>query len=631
MALLVIFAIVLVLGPAAATVTSASTEADPLASPRLALAGSPDVAHGQTTRPNPAAPDRDASTAATAADYTLRLICQGVAQNQAVVADDTGCPAYVLDAHDAMAQPRLVVDPDNPSVLGFSALHGGQAARTGLDGGPPSVRSRADEVHQPHTTFRTVDAGTNWQDMPYYAPETIAEAGDEVYGEDNAITVDIEGRLYLAAAYAHRTPTSNGFTTSSEPFAFSVALWKAGSLYRPVDYRTGLTIIRAGDGNDTTEDTSPAPRIVDLGLVHDAVADRVIATWREVPVDPDAPDRTAPITNPGALRIVITDPASGGDWDPVSLPGTPNACRHLTAPIARHDGIVVGCVLDAETAGATTPSSPTATNTSVTFDDDVLRIFRIDLVNGTTTTIAELVTPGDAPVLFTRGERGHLVAAGARLDAQSRPHVLIAYGDADDRWTSPRDITPDITALDSTTAAENARVTAGVFRPDSGHIHLISQVRRGGEAVSQGAASEGTGSAFSKALVVLRGEEAVVLSLDLGVGMVARTDAATNPNPTDFGAFDDLHDGLVVWEHDGEVIEYVAYGDNGYVRFAEVDEQGFAPPPVLVAPQTIAVPLTTAGANPVVYGSAAAVLSSAMVARFVARRNKVTTDVEVGA
>ena len=91
--------------------------------------------------------------------------------------------------------------------------------------------------------------------------------------------------------------------------------------------------------------------------------------------------------------------------------------------------------------------------------------------------------------------------------------------------------------------------------------------------------------------------------------------------------FQDLHDDILVWtDPEGRGREFVAFGDYGFVRFAEVGEENaipFAFPPTVGTPP---IPAPTAGINPAVVGAVAGSLAMAMAARMALAKKKRTAE-----
>lgn len=528
------------------------------------------------------------------ADAAYQVVFECIDQDsQSPLANDPVCPSFVLDQHDAMTQPAMAVDPRNPKFVGFNALHGGRGAVSTSASEPPTIRSRDNEVHQPHTTHRTGNAGGDWIDMPYYAPDTMAQEGWEIYGEDNAIALDGAGRVYLASLYAIRDPVVP-FGASPEPFRYAVGVWKAGTLHGNIDYHTNVLVLRAGNDGFNV--------IKDLHAVHEPVADRVAVTWLE--------DGASDV--PGAfVRMHTTDPDVGGIWNNMSLEPRIGPCTSTSNPVARAGEIVIGCM---PPEGAT--------------ENGTMLLYGIHAETHETRLIRETPTKGDAPRLVARGEQGHLMTVSTTIDSEG-PHLWVAYGDADDRWSDLRDHIA-LATNPSPVAIEMSRVTAAVFRPSSGNLHIVYMERF---VPSDGAATLAGEAQFYKSFIALRAEADVQAAVDLQVGQATRADVSATSSGVSIDAFEDLHDALVVWEdpHSNDEREYIAFGDHGYVRFAQVTERGALPAPVLVGPQVVPIPLASAGVNPLVYGAAAGVMSMALVTRMLARRNKAAVELETGA
>lgn len=506
-----------------------------------------------------------------AAPYGIRFVCAGPAE--ATPAATATCPAYVLDREDVMGQPVLLVDPERPNVLGFSALHGGRGLGVVPGEEPPTERSRSNAVHQPHTTFRSTDGGRTWHDNPYNAPDSMMAPRRQVYGEDNAATLDAEGRLYLASLYSYRDGASFG---DPSPVRFAVGVWKARGLESDVDYHVNSKVLAPVD--DTLA-------IDSVHLAYVPGADLVVLLWREG----------------GAIVAHTTRPADGALW------------TRLEAPLAE------GC-------DATSNAIPVDAELFVACRgaDRVWRVHALDLASGTARLVDE--TPLDEPhaLLVPRGPWGLMVLVGSGLAADnSTVSVRLSYGELGGRWSSPDDVGDKLTVATAAMPVVDARVTAAAYAPTSGNLHLLYMERTD---AARTASTDADRPEFRKVLASVQAEGAFQGLVDLQVGRLSRADFSPTMTGVGGGAFSDLHDGIVVVDVGGTSREFVAYGDYGFVRFAEVVEENFLPPIAPLSAPIPAIPAASGGLAPLLVGAPAALLSGAMVARTLMARRKVAVE-----
>ncbi|HUR68946.1 MAG TPA: hypothetical protein VM370_06835 [Candidatus Thermoplasmatota archaeon] len=512
--------------------------------------------------PHPSPP----ASAAADADYRLAFDCPDAVPGTGVPA---GCPSYVLDREDVMGSPRLVLDPNDPSRAAFGALHGGRGVHPVPGAEPPTGRSRDDAVHQPHTIFRTSDGGVGWTDMPYHAPDALRVEGREIYGDDHALALDSSGRLHIAALYSYRD--GSGPLATGAPFQSAVALWKAHDIARDVDYHANLKVLAPA--------SDPAARIDSLDLVHVAASDVVAVVWREVPP-----------TGEPQVTLFWSKGSDGALWNAakVGIAG----CAAITNPVALDASIVLGCATDE--AGPWT-------------------VYGIDTASWTAAPL------GDAPLttqnaLLLERSAGFLVLVGSGLTEASTPTVQVAYGERGARWSSAEEIAPQLTRGDPASVMVDARVTAAVYSPLSGNLHLIYLERYD---LGQGG-QEGAGRPeFYKTLASVQAEGTFQGKIDLGIGTVNR--AAFSPTLTGAGGdvYGDLHDGLAVWTdpRTGAAREFAAFGDYGFVRYAEIVEENFLSPIAPLSANVPPIPAASAGSVPLLVGVPAGILAGSMVAR----------------
>jgi hypothetical protein len=206
-----------------------------------------------------------------------------------------------------------------------------------------------------------------------------------------------------------------------------------------------------------------------------------------------------------------------------------------------------------------------------------------------------------------------LVTSGLAPDGRT-PAVRLSYGELGAQWSGAEDIAPKLPHANAPLG--NARVTAAVYAPESGNLHLIYLERV--DAARSGSANVDRPE-FTKLLASVQAEGSFQGLVDLQVGRISRVDFSPTLTGVGSGAYDDLHDSLLLTA-DGQ--ELIAYGDYGFVRFARVVETDFLPPVPLLGAQAPAVPLASAGVSPALYAVPAGLLSGAMVARTLMARRK---------
>lgn len=540
-----------------------------------------DVQEVGTSGPDAADLDREGGhedDASAPGDYQLGFECP-----EGGVESGATCPYYLLDENDALAQPVLMVDPTESSLMAFNALHGGHGIHPGPEDDPPTNRSRDNGVHQPHTTFRTTDGGGTWEDMPYYAPQSVQSDDRQVYGVNNAATMDGEGRIYLASLYAYREAA--GPLETPGDFQYVVGLWKAGRATEPIDYSVNNVVVPSGNDGDNVID--------EIHAVAAPEADRIVVLWRE------APDEGGPF-----LRGIATTPGGGGQWSPLGEEGPLiEPCSTATEPITHNGSIYVGC--------RPGPGEP-------------VEIHRVDATDGTTTKQGEITTDLDKLRLVRRSPAGHMAFVASGLGENGTPSVELSYGVLGRNWTEPAAVGDELRLEGSQGDLLEARVTAAAVRPDTGHLHLIFMERhQQGPATSEGA------SEYSKVFASFRGTE-LMATHRFDMGQLSQGPVGATPGGENADAFSDLHDGIVVWEdpQTGEETEFVAFGDHGYVRFGQVVVENQPPPIAFVGNPVTATAAASGTSTSVLYGVAAGALSLSMVARMLYSRSETTAEVE---
>ncbi|HVL47200.1 MAG TPA: hypothetical protein VM889_01445 [Candidatus Thermoplasmatota archaeon] len=526
------------------------------------------------------------------APYGLRFRCPSLEDTPAGV---QGCPLYVLDVEDIISQPILLIDPKDANLIGFNALHGGRGLHPLNE--PPTERSRHHIVHQPHTTFRTTDGGALWFDNPYHPPDAMVKDRRDIFGEDNAAVLDGTGRLYIASAYSYRD--SAGFGATSDP-KYAVALWKAHRLNREIDYYANTKIIPSGNEGANKIDSAHAIFVPGTNVV--------AALWRE-----EAAGKALDVGLEGKksyVQVVYTEPETGAMWEAIPESERIGPCRTITNPLAYGHLVYLGCLPDEGYEYASNATTPT------------FQIHAIDTTTWTTKHVSPTPMDTAEAILAKRGDAGLMILVGSELGPKNNPVVKITYGESGARWSSPDEVGDKI-ASKNLERVIGVRVTAVAFAPVSGNIHMIYMERHDPGQAEQSQAAQ---PSYVKIFASFRAEGSFQGSSDLGVGQVRRVEFSTTLTGVGTGVFDDLHDSIVVWRDPNtqQDREFVAFGDFGYVRFGEVIEENFIPPPIIAGAPVPPVPLATAGANYAALG--AGLLSGAAVLRLLSSRKKTTTE-----
>lgn len=558
------------------------------------------------------------SGAAPEGDYSIGFECPSVQEGSYRLL----CPLYVLDEEDLMSQPVLMVDPADPDLIGFNALHGGHGVHSLPSDEPPTERSRSDAVHQPHTTFRTSDGGLKWSDMPYYAPDHLNGAGGtrdengvpilpenpteeeprEVYGEDNAAALDREGRLTIASLYAHRDGNPAGGDVA--PFQYTVQTWKANRLNRDVDYFSNSRAINSGnDGLNTIES---------LHAVYVPETDLVAVMWLEsVPkagVVPELEEGPA-----SQIRVFYTYPHEGAMWYEAQGDFI-GPCRGISNPIVEGHEIYVGCFPDEGYAHASSYN---------------LQMHAIDTYSWTTRHVAGTQVPPDFYALLVEDRTpGQMILVASGLSGNGNPEVVITRGEEGARWSSLQRVQDDLRPEEAATGEIlDVRVTAAAVSPQSDHLHMVYMERYQISDTALG----GTEAAYYKTLAAFDPGDRfrTKQTLDMGGQGWASLDPFLTGGPSEgAGVFNDLRDTLVIWTdpETGVQREFIGYGDHGYFRFAEVVESNFLfafPIPSSPVPP---IPAPAAGLNPATQAALAGSLSLAMLSRMLLAKKKVSTE-----
>lgn len=512
-------------------------------------------------------------------EYDLRFVCPDIAESAPATPQvpgqetPTACPAYVLDVEDMLAQPDLAVDPKDPTLVAFHALHGGPGLRTALDAPSPTERSRDNEVHQPHTTFQSRDGGAFWDDNRYYAPTALSDANAEVFGEDNALALDGRGKVTLASLYSHRAQAGGGVR-------YTVYLWSSERISQTVEYEKGNVAreVPAGVAADS------------LDLVWHPGAEEMLALWRT--------------TGPDGPRVHVEHKADQWQaWDGAQWQPRVGACDALSNAVAIGDRVVFACAQGIDT-----------------------RVWAIEPDLGVTDLgVAPLRGMTSLRLASAESMRdGGLVLAGAAV-REGRSVVAVVWGVAGEDWGRPSDHGSALTEAAGRAGAEltEAHLTALAVLGTSGTAHFLVQERyTGGQGVD--------GRVFGKTYGVVQATGRFLGTFGIGYGdPQSRASVPATVSGSGLGGYYDAHDGMAVVAGPlGEERLFVAFGDYGYVRFAEVVELN---PPVPLFPgiaAPAAIPVTAAATSPVLVAAAAGALSMAAVSRIVLARSKKSAEVQ---
>lgn len=524
------------------------------------------------------------TNAPSAADYGLSFRCVPLSEPSSPAETALACPSYVLDVEDLLAQPALILDPNNPDWVAFHALHGGHGVHPTQP--PPSNRSRSNELHQPHTTFQSADRGANWADNRYYAPSAIDRPGRTVFGEDNAAVVDGAGNVHLASLYSYRS----GAAAANR---YAVALWKSGPINQIIDYLVGLQVVELEGRADT------------LQLGYAPSSGLVAAVWRETA--PPAAARGAP--GPASIMITSSEAGRGKPWS-APQPWV-HACRASSNVIGLGDQFLVACQADAGYDQGPAPAPG--------------RWY----LHGY--ALRSLHQQHLGPLPFERGrvtlvaaDGGRLAAVAAGIGAKGRPFLDVAYASDARNWSQPTSLIDEVRPDGESRRPIDVRVLAGAYLRRSGNLHLVYMERY--ESILGASAPEQRD--LFKSLVSVRYGAEVQGAASLQMGSPA---TRVGVHPTYMGTspdlFLDLHDSIVSWGPTAaEEKEFIAYGDHGYVRFAEVVEADFLPPPAPPLSEVGALPAATSSTSADVAGVAAGLIASAMVLRLLMTRRRLHAE-----
>ncbi|HUR61964.1 MAG TPA: hypothetical protein VM286_06330 [Candidatus Thermoplasmatota archaeon] len=546
-----------------------------------------------------------AAAQGTGSGYSVTFTCPPTVVSSAAPssAPDLGqqatvCPAPVPDYEDVMAQPVLVVGRD-PSLLAFNALHGGSGIRAATQDPQPTPHSRDNLVHQPHTTFTTTDRGAIWKDNPYGSPlgtehqssppllpiTPPTSTGPEVFGEDNAMVLDARGELTIASLYSMREERG-------APVQYRIVAWDMGRLGDALDYARGYATIAP---------TDPDARVDSLRATDVPSVRETLLAWRETGADGKA-----------WLQVAHRAQEDGGaQWALMDAGQRIGPCSGISNPLALDGVVYVACIAAKGYPGIGNIGQ--------------VQVHAIDPGNWTSRRVSAppLVAVTSVALVSADGLRdGAMLAAGSGI-REGRAVALVTAGIRGADWGRANDYGRDVSEASAHPGARliEARINALAFVASSSTVHMVFMERFD---------VQGTGGQqeFAKTYDVAQASGRF-----LGKFPIAYGDPNNRPAfpPTTVGVtsedFDDAHDSIVV-SHDrsGKDRTFLAFGDYGNVRFAEVVEVG---PPVPAFPPVgpvAAIPTLAASTSPVLVGAVAGTLSTAAVMRFALAKSKKSVE-----
>jgi hypothetical protein len=523
-------------------------------------------------------------------DYRVQFRCAS-ALNSTYAA--LGCPLYVLDPEDIMGQPVLMVDPRDPNFVAFHALHGGSGLHL-VGPQPPSNRSRDDYLHQPHTVFQTIDGGGQWSDNRYYSIWRTEVGGeyDSVFGEDNAAVLDAAGNMNIGSLYAFKNQEESAFR-------YAAIIWKSNPINMPFERDNRYKVFRAN---------ATGAAMDSLHMAYVPGSDAVVALWREF-----GGSTALPLGAEGArsyIRVAYSAAGEGAPWQELPGANAVGPCQAITNPVVIQSLIFIGCL----------PGAGAAPD----IDGRFWHVYLIDIAQQRSAHVAQVAIPGGQAVLASRGG-DRLVLAAAGMNGNN-PWVRLAFGSTDNRFwerlepnyaTSLRNLQ---VMQEPGTRVVQARILALAQSPLSHYLHVIYQERYERQASPSNVGLPD----FYKSFGALDPNGAFMGRFDLNIGD-AQTRVHFEPQYQGVGeaVFDELKDSIVILtDRRGNPREFVAYGDYGYVRFAEIAEENFAliVPPLGGGPP--AFPAANPGVDPATVGTVAGALAGAMTLRLLAARKK---------
>lgn len=516
-------------------------------------------------------------------DYTLTFRCPSLVESEGGL-QSTQCPAFLLDVEDIMAQPVLVVDPRDNQKIAFHALHGGPGARVATQSEPFTAASRDDYLHQPHTVFQSDDGGQWFDDNRYYSP--IRFSYPEIFGEDNALTLDHRGNLLVSSLYSYRE-------TADSPLRFAFFNWQSETIDVPFQQ----------DANYVRRDPRDATAAVhELHNVYDRATRTMAVFWLEEGGD--------------GRRFIEGDWVQVGEgaWDAIPNQTRLGPCSDMTNVVESGDRLYVGCVA---AEGYPLPDGATVGQ---------LMIHRYDPRTWNHTFVGVAPVPNAAGSVLASAEawasRG-IAVAGAALE-NGAPSVITSLGIDGQDWTATAQYGDRLTdRVNRNTAPLEVRINALAYVPSTGVLHFVYYERYPAAQETNLTATTSGPSALFKTYGVTHGSGQFLGAFAFGYGdPQTRANFAIRTQGTTDAAFQDQHDSIVVVPRGNQDRVFLAIGDHGYVRFGEVIQETVLGPTPPILPATVPIPAPIPAVNPAIVGAVAGALSLSVVGRMAAARNK---------
>lgn len=522
-----------------------------------------------------------------AADYMLTFECPSLVESDDAFSS-TSCPAHVFDVEDIMSQPVLMVDRKDPEKIAFHAMHGGPGVRLPNQGEPFTAASRDDYLHQPHTVFQSTDGGAFYDDNRYYSPMQFAYP--EIFGEDNAAVLDHRGQMHISSLYSYREEGGG-------PLKFAMFNWHQSD--------GGIEVAFSPTNNPVRRDPhEPNAAIHELHTVFDRASRSVVNLWLEEHAD--------------GRRFIEGDrvDVDEGAWEAMPNEVLLGPCSDMTNPVESGDRVYVGCV-----AAEGYPLPDGAAHGQ-------LMIHRYEPGTWNHTFVGVAPMPAAAGSVLASAEAWHpraiAVAGGAIEDGV--PSVLASLGIDGKDWTPTAQYGDRLTDRANRNGGlpVGVRITALAYVPTSGALHFVYFEKYAAAQPGEGLAVAPTGpSPYYKTYGVAHGNGQFLGSFPFGYGDPrTRANFAVHVQGTTDAVFEDQHDSIVVVPRGNQDRVFLAVGDHGYVRVAEVKEENAGGPLLPIAAATPPIPAPIPAINPALVGAVAGALSLSVVGRMAAARNK---------
>lgn len=557
--------------------------------------------------------DSPSTDQAADAPFGVRFVCpEGTVSDESSQAMqyDHFCPLYLYDPADIMGQPVLTVDPNRPDYMAINSLHGGRGLPNPTQEPPPTERSRDNDVHQPHTTWRTDDEGVQWTDDRYYAPTSLASEERKVYGESNAAAMDSNGEIYLSTLYSYRENESEGHD-------YAVVFWNGDRASRAMDYHSDYLIHYVEEGHQVERISSVFLRD----------SNRILTTWKQTSPEGDS-----------WIQGFWTQPGRGANWQPLPEESRIGPCDNITNPIYSLGKAYIGCA----PGDGYVPSVDTVKEN---FTMDSYQIHAINVENWTSEHVSSSPVSDGFGLLVRMNDRwghdGNMAVVSSGIDGEGEPFAEVTHGLLGEDWGGLVTFGDKLRETgEASSDVTDARVTAAAYLAESGNFHMIYAEQYETNTLPEGGPLGGAGDfteyEYHKTYAVGRivGDGRFSGNFDLQYGnqdMMTSHTGSMNPERRGLseGIFWDLHDSIIVWRDPdtGKERTFTAFGDHGFVRFAEVVEDN---PPVAIplpAAPVPPVPLAAAGTNPATIGAVAGILFGLMLTMMTAARKKKPMEV----